>query len=63
MTEGAGTRAISRFTPARLEFMDHSYARGVDRKGAKMTARDVGQAMQMMDTTVFRIPRVRVWTC
>ena len=45
-----GPRSVDKKTPAQIEFLDWGYARGVDCKGAKLTARDAEHAMQMMGT-------------
>ena len=50
MKGAAGSRTIDKKTLLQLQFLDWGYARGVACKGAKLTARDAEQAMQMMGT-------------
>ena len=47
-------RGSTRYTQEQLEFLDWAYARGVDHKGMKMTAREAAAAMTLMGTETGR---------
>eukprot|EP00951_Prasinocladus_malaysianus_P016054 scaffold124502_cov35-Prasinocladus_malaysianus.AAC.1 len=46
----SSARSRAKYTRGQLDFLDYAYARGVDHKGAKMSAREAATAMKVFGT-------------